>query len=173
MDFGAYMAIVTAIIAAYFTYRNQLRLRAFELFLNRRYEALNDIEYYIKRLYAIKEELKSKEENQETQKYMIEYSHEGLMLYHKLKGCNFGWPEDPFIETFYAIVNEPIRNPDNIDKLDWISRTLNTLSALHGFAHRRINSEMEDLAYSYISRCFRKLRYKHESSRTVKKKPKN
>jgi len=172
METGAYIAILTAIVAAYLTYRNQLRLKAFELFLNRRYEALKDVESYIKRLYAIRAEISSPTKRPETEKYLAECSHEGLILYHKIKGCNFGWPEDPFIETFYAIVKEPQLHPQDINVAEWIGRTLNTLSALHGFAHRRINSEMERLAYSFTSRCVRRLRYRHESTRTVEKKDK-
>ena len=170
MNIGAYIAIITAIIAAYLTYRNQLKLKAFELFLNRRYETLKDIEDYIMRLYAIKEESKSKKSHQELEKYIIQYSHAGLILYHKVKGCNFGWPEDPFVETFYLIIKEPTINPENMDVLDWVNRTLNTLSALLGFAHHRINSEMEKQAFSFTTRFFRKIRYKYDSSRTEENK---
>jgi len=57
IEIGAYITIITAIVAAFITYRNQLRLKAFELFLQRRDSVLKDIEKFIEKLYVVQDAL--------------------------------------------------------------------------------------------------------------------
>ncbi len=156
IDIGAYIAIVTAIIAAFLTYRNQMRLKAFELFLNRRESVLSDIEKFIEKLFIIQNELHSNSDTLIFNKYKKEFFYEGLILYHKVKGANLGGPVDRFIETFWAIINEPISDK-GIDDKDWIHRTLNILSALYGLGHRRLTEEIEGMYLSNVKKGVRKI----------------
>ena len=46
-EIAPYITILTAIIVAYLTYRNQLRLKTFEMLIERRNSVLVDIEKFI------------------------------------------------------------------------------------------------------------------------------
>ncbi len=61
MNIASYLTLITAIIAAFMTFRYQHRLKAFELFLARREAVLKDIEVLIDKLYSIKRELNTKD----------------------------------------------------------------------------------------------------------------
>ena len=156
MEIGAYIAIITAIIATFLTYRNQLRLKAFELFLKRRDSVLKDIENFIEKLYIIQNELDSGVEAVTFNRYKNEFFHEGLIIYHKVKGANFGGVSSAMLETFWSIINEPVRDDSKLDPKDWVHRTLNSLTALYGFAHRQVTKEIESMAFSFIGKLKRK-----------------
>jgi hypothetical protein len=156
MEIGAYFTIITAIIAAFLTYRNQLRLKAFELFLTRRDSVLKDIENFIDKLYIIQNELDSSAEAVTFNRYKKEFFHEGLIIYHKAKGANFGGVSSAMLETFWSIINEPVRNDSKLDSKDWVHRTLNSLTALYGFAHSQVTKEIESMAFTFFGKIKRK-----------------
>jgi hypothetical protein len=168
IEIGAYITIITAIVAAFLTYRNQLRLKAFELFLTRRDSVLIDIEKFIEKLYVVQDELDSGIEPVGFNRYKKEYFHESLILYHKVKGANFGETASVLLQTFWAIIGEPITKDSTTDARDWVSRTLNSLTALYGFSHSQVTREIESMAFSFIGRL--KRRY---SSRLKTEKAKN
>lgn len=68
-EIAPYITILSAIIAAYLTYRNQLRLKTFELLTERRDTVLKDIEEFIEKLYVANFEITNKEELSESKKY--------------------------------------------------------------------------------------------------------
>jgi hypothetical protein len=155
MEIGAYVTIITAIIAAYLYYRNQLRLKAFELFLARRDSVLRDVENFIAKLYLIQNELDSASaEFSNYNRYIKEYYHEGLILYHKVKGANFSGVVSVMIESFWSIIQEDIHKSD-MNPIDWIRRTLNILSALYGFAYSQVTKEIESVAFSPLNKLRR------------------
>jgi hypothetical protein len=166
MELGAYITIITAIIAAFLTYRNQLRLKAFELFLARRDSVLKDIEQHIERLYIIENELESGIEDTTYKRYKQDFFRGGLVLYHKIKGANFGEPSSALVETFFSIIHEPIGNMPDLNPQDWVYRTLNILTALYGFAHSQTTKEIESMSFSF----FGKLKAKYIISKNAKKK---
>ncbi|MDT8217865.1 hypothetical protein RQ595_06020, partial [Pseudomonas aeruginosa] len=67
-EIAPYITILSAIIAAYLTYRNQLRLKTFELLTERRDTVLKDIEEFIEKLYVANFEITNKEELSESKK---------------------------------------------------------------------------------------------------------
>lgn len=168
MEISAYITIITAIIAAFLTYRNQLRLKAFELFLTRRDSVLKDIENFIERLYVIQNELDSSVEAVAFNRYKKEFFHEGLILYHKVKGAHFGGVSSAMLETFWFIIQEPVGHDSKLNPKDWVHRTLNSLTALYGFAHSQVTIEIESMAFSFIGKLKRKY-----SSRIKIQKDKN
>ena len=158
-DIGVYIAVVTAIVAAYLTYRNQLRLKSFELLHERRVLVLNDVESFLKNLYKVQIELEDGKSNENIKKYLNEYFHEGLILMHKIKGSNFGETADTLTDTFYSVLNEPAINGvpmSNNEAKSWIVRTINGLSAAYGFSHRQLTNELELMAFSPITRFINK-----------------
>jgi len=168
-EIGAYITIFTAIIAAYLAYRNQLRLRAFEIFLSRRDSVLSDTEKYIQRLYLARDAFEGDISDKDINKYIRELNHDGLILYHKAKGGNFGALASLLLDTFCHCLQEPLVNralSKNIDLIDWIGRTTNGLTAFYGFAHSQVSKEIEIVAFSLFGR----LRRKHLSRLRVEKR---
>lgn len=172
-DFGAYLAIITAIVAAYLAYINQLKLKTFELFFERRKSVLDDIEKFLADLYDLQFDLQSESESGNRNKFEREYSHRGLILYHKVKGANYGEVSDVMINTFMSIINEPIseKNEMSLSEFkDWISRLTNVVSALYGFSHSQLTKDLEYMAFSPISRLTRKYRNRMKTEKMIKGK---
>lgn len=173
-NIGAYITIVTAIIAAYLTYRNQLRLRAFEIFLGRRDSVLSDTEKYIQKLYLVRDVFESDISGRDTNKHIRELNHDGLVLYHKAKGGNFGALADVLLDTFFHCLQEPPINRalgKDTDLLDWIGRTTNGLTTFYGFAHTQVSKEIEIIAFSLIGRIRRKHLGRLRAEKGKAKKP--
>ena len=159
LDTGAYVAMVTAIVAAYLAYINQLRLKAFELYLARREEVLRDIERYLERLYSIMHELDSTKHKDALSKYQIEFHHEGSIIYQKIKGAGFVDPElEGLNSAFLSVIGEPFQETKDWDVRDWIERQTNLLSSLYGSAHREMSQELYVVAFSPVSRWWKKRR---------------
>ena len=151
IEIGAYVTIITAIIAAFLTYRNQLRLRAFELFLNRRDSILANTEKFISQLYEARMAIDNGASEILAYKYIREFNYEGLILYHKAKGANFGETANVLLETFLHILQEPMLasvTEKNIDRQDWIIRTTNILTLFYGLAHSQVSKEVESIAFT-------------------------
>ncbi len=147
-EIGVYVTIITAIIAAFLTYRNQLRLRAFEMFLIRRDQVLSDAEKFITRLYHMKTELEQGiMERRRSNVTVLDY--EGEILYHKANGAKFGRTADMFIETFFRILNDPRRYEDDFDLIDWNRRLTTQLTSFYGVAHRQVSREIESIAFTF------------------------
>lgn len=160
-DFGPYLAIITAIVAAYLAYVNQLKLRTFEFLFERRKLVLDDIEKFLADLYDLQFDLQDESKSENRNKFQREYFHRGLILYHKVKGANFGEVSDTMVDTFMAIMNEPILEKNEMPLSEfkgWISRLINVVSALYGFSHSQLTGDLEYMAFSPISRLTRKYR---------------
>ncbi len=158
-NIGPYLAIITAIVAAFLTYRNQLKLKTFELFFERRKSVLMDIEAFWANLGDLQFDIKDNNKSERIDKYLREYFHKGLILYHKVKGANFGGTSEIMLSTFWALVTEPLKKNGTMSLAEfeaWISRTYNVLSALYGFSHSQITRELEHMSFSLISRLIRK-----------------
>lgn len=166
-EIAPYITILSAIIAAYLTYRNQLRLKTFELLTERRDTVLKDIEEFIEKLYTANFELTNKEELSESKKYSIEYFHEGLILMHKINGANFGSSTKTLNSTFWKLITEPEINKNTISKeqfKDWIIRTTNTTSLIYGLAHSELTKELETMAFSWPSRKIKEYKIKKSNN---------
>lgn len=150
-----YITLVAGIIVAYLTYKNQLRLKSFEIFLKRREEVLTDIEKEIKKLQEISLELDSNGEKTNLKKFLKGYFHDSLVLYQKMRGANF---HEVFVENYWLISNEMIGKGEITEEefKSWIGRLLNMLSAIYGIGHVKINSEIEILTFPWHLRVFRK-----------------
>ncbi|SLK12945.1 MULTISPECIES: hypothetical protein [unclassified Paenibacillus] len=148
-NIGIYITLISAITVAYLTYRNQMKLKAFEIFLKRREDVLSDIEKYLEMLHQVKLEidLDNDEKKPNLTKFSTEYFHGGLILFHKIKGANFGELSNILASNFWTLINERLTN-NKLDKdefLDWIHRIQNILSTLYGFAHSTVNSEIQSI----------------------------
>ncbi len=167
-----YLAIITAIVAAYLTYRNQQRLKSFEILYERKASVLADIEAYLKNLNLLCAELERHGPSEVVEKYFREHFHEGLVLFHKVKGANFGGISDVMVESFWSIVSEPftkeVMNREEAKKL--IRRTTTTLSALYGFSHSQLTKDLEEMAFSYTARFIRKRKRAVKVEKQVKEK---
>jgi hypothetical protein len=155
-EIAAYITIITAIVAAFFTYRNQLRLKAFELFIAKRDSVLRDIEYYIKKLYLIQHELDSNVETVTFNECKKEVCYEGLILYYKILGARFGCVSSVFLESFYSLTQEQITNYSKLESKDWVFRTLNIITTLYGLAHSQVSIEIESMTFSFLGRFVKK-----------------
>jgi hypothetical protein len=155
-----YITLIAGILVAYLTFRNQLRLKSFELLLKRREEILNDIEKEIELLQLIKVELKTQDERPHLDRFLSDYFHNGLILFHKMKGANFGGVSKHLIATYWSISNELItkNNMTESEIRDYVQRMLNTLSAIYGFAHSKVNAEIEMITLPWYLRFFRKVK---------------
>lgn len=154
-EIAPYITILTAIIVAYLTYRNQLRLKTFELLIERRSSVLIDIEKFIGELYMTNDEITSGEMSAASKKYSREYFHEGLMLMHKIKGANFGSSVDVLNNTFWQVITKPGYSDATMSKeqfRDWVNRTANVVSLIYGLAHSALTKELEEMALSWLSR---------------------
>ncbi|CAH0186672.1 hypothetical protein [Peribacillus simplex] len=166
-----YITFITAIFVAYLTYQSQLRLKSFELLLKRREEVLHDMEKAIEKFYLIRYELLSPDESQKQtwEKYSRDFYHENIVLYHKIKGANFGKTSFSLLEKFYQVTFEAayIRSRTEEGALKWIQSLLTLLTTLYGYAHSNVNKEIETISlplYKRIARyskqAYRGFRYK-------------
>ncbi|MBX6222238.1 hypothetical protein ABZR34_26105 [Pseudomonas paraeruginosa] len=157
-EIAPYVTILTAIVAAYLTYRNQLRLKTFELLIERRKSVLTDIEKYIENLYAARFDIDKGEDTSASKKYAREYFHEGMMLTHKIIGANFSPAIATLNRTFWTLITEPTKNNSPMSKeqfKDWINRTTNVISLMYGMAHSELTKELDSMATPWISRKLR------------------
>ncbi|UXD86336.1 hypothetical protein [Thalassolituus hydrocarboniclasticus] len=171
LNIAPYLAIITAIVAAYFTYRNQQRLKSFEILYDRKTSVLADMEAYLKNLHLLRSEIEKDELSDVLEKYLREHFHEGLVLYHKVKGANFGGISEVMAETFWSIVKETSTKGamTKEDAKEWIHRTTNALSALYGFSHSQLTKDLEEMAFSYTARFIRKRKREVKVEKKVNK----
>ncbi len=150
-----YITLLAGIIVAYLTYKNQLRLKSFEIFLKRREEVLADIEKEIKKLQEISLELNSNDEKTNLKKFLSGYFHDSLVLTQKMRSANL---HKGFVETYWDISNEMLGKGEVTQEElgSWITRLLNVLSAVYGIGHVKINSEIEILTFPWYLRVFRR-----------------
>jgi len=168
-----WIAVISAIVAGFVAYRNQLRLKAFELLLSRRTDLLKAIE---KRIEFYREVIIELDSGQDERSYLTRFSrtefHEALILYHRAKGVALGPLADTLIETYWAINKESFSGSlDNITLKSHLERKINSLAAFYGFSHSKISREIESLAISPIKRILRFVGIKEKLK--VRKKPKN
>ncbi|MEK4671544.1 hypothetical protein [Niallia sp. FSL R7-0271] len=155
-----YIALIAGIIVAYLTFKSQLRLKSYELLLKRREEVLSDIEKEIEKLQTINLEIEGNTTSPTFERYGRDYFQNGLILYHKMKGANFGKTAGYLIESYYHINNEKI-GVNNITKEElgsWIFRKTNTLSTLYGLAHSKVNMEIQYLTLPGYQRLYKNVK---------------
>ena len=170
-DFGPYLAIITAIVAAYLAYINQLKLKTFELFYERRRLILDDIEKFLADLYDLQFDLQNKSESENRRKFEHEYFHRGLILFHKVKGANYGEASDSMINSLMTIITEPALKDGEMSSSEfknWISRLTNIVSMLYGISHSQLTADLEHIAFSPISRFTRKYRNRMKTEKKKK-----
>ncbi len=163
LDIIPYLTIITAIVAAYLTYRNQLRLKTFELLHERKKSVLLDIEGFLKNLYQLRADIDGEDQRESVSDYLREHFHEGLILFHKVKGANFGSISDNMANTFWSVITEPSKKSEGLTKdeaKEWIIRTTNVLSALYAFSHSQLTKDLEGMAFSPIYRFIKKRKKK-------------
>lgn len=150
----AYLTIITAIITAFMAYRSQLRLKTFEILYNRRTSVLDDVVAFINKLYQIETDLDIDKQSEALLKHSQEYFWESHILFHKIKGANFGEDSNTFADTFLSIVTEPPEVTLEGYK-EKIERTINTLSMLYGFSHRQLTKDLEEMTFSLFKQFIR------------------
>lgn len=137
------------------TYRSQLRLKTFEILYNRRTSVLDDIVAFINKLYQVEADLDIDNKQSDTLlKHAQEYFWESHILFHKIKGANFGEDSNTFADTFLSIVTEPPEVTLEGYK-ERIERTINTLSMLYGFSHRQLTKDLEEMTFSLVKQFIR------------------
>ena len=142
------ITFLTGIVLAYIGFRHQQRLKAFELFLERRESILGAVAAEIERLYQILDELEAGEKSQ-AKHYGRRAFRGNLILYHRMKGGAFGPTVDALTETFWSVANEPVGAVVPLaDPAAWLGRILNCLSAVHAFGHAEMSREMRGLSQS-------------------------
>jgi hypothetical protein len=157
IDVGGIGPLITAgaaITAAYSTLRHRQRLRVFELYLGRRNDVLRDVEATIRRL-------------QESRRGDVdgglgrEFFDSGLVLFHKIKGADFGPLPETLAESYFSIVSEWYGVESGDDIADIENRALNVLTLLNGYAHGAMSREISSLSQSF-GRRFRRWRERRE-----------
>jgi len=139
-----YAAVMTAVIAAYLAFRHQQRLKAFELFYGRRTEVIRDIEAELSRVHTDLETCQP-DSRMRVADYHFRYFNRGMVLHQKVAGANFGEMTTLMGSTYYALLMEPLSQPESFDLSDWLERMANTLAALYGITHNALSYEMEML----------------------------
>jgi hypothetical protein len=149
-----YLAIVTAVIAAYMTFRNQQRLKAFELLYVRREAVFKDLEAQLARIHALQSAFRKRSTDAEpVDNYQLFF--EGQLIVQKVKGARFGAAADQLADSYQTILDELFRDPDNLDLMDWLDRCRNALSILYGASHRDMSHAIESLTVSAPVRWWR------------------
>lgn len=143
------------------TYRSQLRLKTFEILYNRRTSVLDDIVAFINKLYQVEADLdKDNKQSEALLKHSQEYFWESHILFHKIKGANFGEDSNTFADTFLSIVTEPPKVTLEGYK-ERIERTINTLSILYGFSHRQLTKDLEEMTFSLVKQFIKQQKKKN------------
>ena len=155
-DFGVYVTIITAIVVAYLTYRNQLKLKAFELFLGRRQGVLTDIEKQLQKLQQIANELDEHKNGPMLRSYLKDFFHDSIIISSKVRSANLGENAEAFVDAYSSVAQEPLSGKKEMDLKDWIHRTVNLLSALYAAANVTVNSEIEKLSLPFTTKIMRK-----------------
>jgi len=152
-----WMAVVSAVVAGYLTFRNQMRLKAFELLLERRQKLLEAVEDRIKFYRIVLAELEENPESTPNIKIFTSNEfHDSLMLFHRAKGVALGPLADILIETYWTIGHEGLgRSLGKDETIGMIQRKINALAAFYGFAHSRISSEIETITLSVVEQIKR------------------
>lgn len=155
ISIAPYITLIAGIIVAYLTYKNQLRLKSFELFLKRREDVLSDIEKEIKKLQDIMVELDSDGEKPTMERFKKEYFHNGSILYHKMKGANL---KKILVESYWNVLTKEMFNKKGTQEefKDWIKTLLNSLSTIYGVGHSDLNSEIEIITFPWYIRLIKK-----------------
>ena len=146
-EIGPYITIITAIAAAFLTYKNQLRLKAFELFLARRDSVLKDTEKFVEKLYTVQDTINAGMDKATWDKFKGDLFHESLILCNKARGANFGKQANLFLDTFESVIREPLEKKE-LNKKEWVCRSLNCITIFYGTAHKQITKEIENMSFS-------------------------
>lgn len=164
-----WIAVITAVIAGYFTFRNQMRLKAFELLLERRNELLRAVEDRIEFYRKVLAELKTEKDGPNLERFCHTNFHESLILFHRAKGVALGPLADTLIDTYWSSSQELITSPPTKEEItDIIKRMINGLVVFYGFAHSRISTEIESLTLSPIEKINRLFGIKEKLKEAIK-----
>ena len=86
-----------------------MRLKAFELLIDRRNDVLKLVENRIQYYRRVLNELNSSEQGDQSEivlDFCRSQFHDTLILYHQAKGVAFGALADVMLETYWAVCNE-------------------------------------------------------------------
>lgn len=162
-----WVAIITTVLAGYWTFKNQLRLKSFELLLNRRNDVLKLVEMRMAFYRLVLNDLDTEPPNlkSETCKLFLNNSfHDTLILYHKAKGVCLGPVAELFINSYWKTCAEAAFKGDvtPAEARKSVVHRLNDLAAFYGCAHSRISTEIESFSLSYFNKLKRLLGIKEK-----------
>ncbi|MFO1459338.1 MAG: hypothetical protein U1G08_07995 [Verrucomicrobiota bacterium] len=149
-----YLTAITGIILAYLAFRHQQRLKAFELFYSRRAAVLTDIEAQLEKLFAIQKRL-TEGKDDELADCQNRFFHDGLVLYHKIRGANFGDTAEILADSYFSLIQESLGKGSALGVESWLHRSSNILSMLYGVAHSYLSYQIEILTMPMPLRCLR------------------
>ena len=139
---------IAGIAAALLAFRHQQRIRAFELFLARRESVLSRVEQELSHLHLVLTESAGEEGQAAFDAIAYSAFRDGLVLFHRMKGCNFGETTDALADTYFSVLSESLdQGPVAVD---WLRRLVSCLSAWHALAHRSLSEELDALRFMVI-----------------------
>ena len=147
-----YLTVAGSVFAAYAAFRNQQRLKAFELFHARRMQILDDVD-------ATRESITRLLSGADMfDLYLVRAVQDAIVLQRKIMSGSFGREVDNLAVSFVAIVTESIEGIHLLEKGSWLTRQTNVLALISGSAHARVSWEMESMSRSVLSRSIRRIR---------------
>jgi hypothetical protein len=154
-----WVALLSAAIVGSLAFRSQIRLKAFELMLERRTDVLTKIEKQMEAYRSVLKELESRPaERPAFEQFSQSEFHHALMLFHQAKGVGFGPTADTMMDTFFSVHSELfLKAHDSESVRSHVERKLNTLAAFYGFAHREMSRELEMVSVSVFTRIQRRI----------------
>ena len=155
-----------------------MRLKAFELLLERRNELLRTVEERIEFYRKVLAELKTEQEGPNLDRFNHTYFHDSLILFHRAKGVALGPTADILIKSYWTVSQElMVSHPTKEEGKNIIEHKINSLVIFYGFTHSRISSEIESLTLSPIEKFKRfigikeRLKVAKKSDRITSTKP--
>lgn len=158
------VTLFTAIIAAVLAFRSQLRLKAFELLLQRRTEVLKSIEERMRIYHEVSEQLQQADvDHPVVTTFCTTEFHFGLTLYHRAKGMAIGPNADLLLENYWSVHTEGLGETFDRESLrSAIVAKLNFLSLFYGLAHARMTTEIESISLSWFTRVKRRMGFREK-----------
>ncbi|SRR6266404_144847 len=151
-----WIAVICAVVAGFFAYRTQLRVKAFELLLDRRSEVLTAIEERIEFYRKVLIEIEANsEEGSNLERFKRTHIHEPLILYHRARGVALGPLADFLIQGYWEVSTEIFMGTTKEELKHNITRRINSLAVFYGFSHRKISAEIESIATSPFRKVLR------------------
>lgn len=94
--------------------------------------------------------------NESIHKIKSEHFYESHILFHKVKGAQFGMEVDSIADAFLSVANEVSDSMSEEIFRDIVTRQINPLFLLYGLAHSQITLELNEMTSSWISDYMKK-----------------